>query len=184
MLSVLSVYFTGWRRPRPFTTLDSEFFWAGELEHSGRFPFNPNFWKFRLVHQMERTISVWSGRNIRDQLWRWSTLTGLGFSVGRTEMSLFIWQNCCPQYRSFVSCLQENNNNRRGGLGRVYATGMYHYIGHVKFPKFQTEIFVEWKAPPVANEKFPISEIRGIGSSFGRNDFWDILGGQGLLMIG
>ena len=69
-------------------------------------------------------------------------------------------------------------------MGRVYATGMYHYIGHVKFPKFQTEIFVEWKAPPVANEKFPISEIRGIGSSFGCNDFWDILGGQGLLMIG
>ena len=46
MLSVLSVYFTGWRRPRPFTTLDSEFFWAGELEHSGRFPFNPNSGNF------------------------------------------------------------------------------------------------------------------------------------------
>ena len=34
----------------------------------GRFPFNPKFQKFRLVHHMERTISVWSDRNIRDQL--------------------------------------------------------------------------------------------------------------------
>ena len=72
--------------------------------NSGRFPFNP---KVRLVHQMERTISVWSDRNIRDQLWRWSTVTGLVISVGRTEMSLSICQNCCPQYRSFLSCLQD-----------------------------------------------------------------------------
>ena len=34
----------------------------------------------------------------------------------------------------------------RNGLGRVYATGMYRYIGHVKFSKFQTGIFVQWKA--------------------------------------
>ena len=25
--------------------------------------------------------------------------------------------------------------------------GMYHSIGHAKFPKFQTGIFVKWKAP-------------------------------------
>ena len=30
----------------------------------GRFPFNPKFRKFRLVHQMERTNSVWSDRNV------------------------------------------------------------------------------------------------------------------------
>ena len=34
----------------------------------------------------------------------------------------------------------------RGGLGRVCATGMYRSIEHVKFPKFQTGIFVEWQA--------------------------------------
>ena len=28
-------------------------------------------------------------------------------SVGRTEMFFSIWQHCCPKYRSFVSCLQE-----------------------------------------------------------------------------
>ena len=41
----------------------------------------------------------------------------------------------------------KNNNQTRGGLGRVCETEMYRSIGHVKFPKFQTGIFVEWKAP-------------------------------------
>ena len=49
-----------------------------------------------LIKSMERSISVWSDRNIRDQLWRWSTLTGLVILVGRTEVSLSVWQNCCP----------------------------------------------------------------------------------------
>ena len=40
---------------------------------------------------------------------------------------------------------------KSGGLGQVFATGMYHSIGHVKFPKFQTVIFVEWKAPLVTS---------------------------------
>ena len=47
------------------------------------------------------------------------------------------------QYRSFVSFLQKKITKRW-----VCATGMYRSIGHVKFPKFQTRIFVEWKAPP------------------------------------
>ena len=55
---------------------------------TGRFPFNPKFQKFQLVHQMEWTISVWSNWNIRDQLWRWSTLTGLVISVGRSDWNV------------------------------------------------------------------------------------------------
>ena len=43
-----------------------------------------------LFTQMERTISVCSDRNIRDQLSRWSTLTGLVISVGRIEMCVSI----------------------------------------------------------------------------------------------
>ena len=46
-----------------------------------------------------------------------------------------------------MSVLQSHNNKTRGGLGRVGATGMYRSIEQVKFPKFQTGIFVEWKAP-------------------------------------
>ena len=46
-----------------------------------------------------------------------------------------------------MSVLRSHNNKTRGGLGRVCATGMYRSIEHLKFPKFQTGIFVEWKAP-------------------------------------
>ena len=45
----------------------------------------------------------------------------------------------------------KNNNQTRGGLGRVCATGMYRSIGHVEFPKFQTGIFLEWKARNISN---------------------------------
>ena len=42
----------------------------------------------------------------------------------------------------------ESNNQTRGGLAcRVCATEMYRSIGPVKFPKFQTEVLAEWKAP-------------------------------------
>ena len=46
-----------------------------------------------------------------------------------------------------MSVLRSHNNKTRGGLGRVCATGMYRHIEHVRFPKFQTGIFLEWKAP-------------------------------------
>ena len=51
------------------------------------------------------------------------------------------------------SVLRSHYNKTRGGLGRVCATGMYRSIERVKFPKFRTGIFVEWKAPlyPVYN---------------------------------
>ena len=73
---------------RPTFLFCERFPYARSLNVSayGRFPFNPEFRKFRLVHLVERTISVWSDRNIRDQLRRWSTLTGPAISVGRTEI--------------------------------------------------------------------------------------------------
>ena len=36
----------------------------------------------------------------------------------------------------------KNNNQTRGGLGRVCVTGMYRFIGHVKFSKFQPEFLL------------------------------------------
>ena len=44
-----------------------------------------------------------------------------------------------------MSMLRSHNDKTRDGL--VCATEMYRFIEHVKFPKFQTGIFVEWKAP-------------------------------------
>ena len=86
----LAVFLRAYRSAfqRPTFLFCERFPYARSLNASahGRFPFNPEFRKFRLVHLMERTISVWSDRNIRDQLWRWSTLTGPVISVGRTEI--------------------------------------------------------------------------------------------------
>ena len=36
-----------------------------------------------------------------------------------------------PKYRSLVSCYKKNNNQTRGGMGRVCATGMYRSISHM-----------------------------------------------------
>ena len=87
---------------------------------------------------MERTISVWSDRNIRDQLWR---------SVG--PKCPFPFDKIVVPSTALLYPAYKNNNQTRGGLGRVCATGMYRSIGHVEFPKFQTGIFVEWKPPLV-----------------------------------
>ena len=71
---------------------------------------------------MERTISVRSDRNL------WSTLTGCVISVVRTEMSpsVIVVPSTAILYPAF-----KNNNQTRGGFGRVFATGMYRSIGHV-----------------------------------------------------
>ena len=73
----------------------------------GAFHSTQNSGNFVCYIKWNGQISVWSDRNIRDQLWWWSTLTGLVISDSRTEMSLSIWHNCCPQYRSFISLFQE-----------------------------------------------------------------------------
>jgi len=59
----------------------------------------------------------------------------------------------------------KNNNQARGGFGRLCATGMYRSIEHVKLPKFQTGIFVEWKAPHIT-QKFLFRDRRGAASAF------------------
>ena len=41
----------------------------------------------------------------------------------------------------------KNNNQTRGGLGRVCATGMYRSIGHVEFPTFQMGLLLNGKHP-------------------------------------
>ena len=67
--------------------------------------------------------------------------------LGRSDrMSLSIRQIYSPS-TALSYPAYKNNNQTRGGLGRVCVTRMYRSIGHVEFPKFQTGIFVEWKAP-------------------------------------
>ena len=78
-------------------------------------------------------------------------MTGLVISVGRTECPVPFDKIVLPS-TALLYLAYKNNNQTRGGLGRVCATGMYRSIGHVEFPKFQTGIFVEWKAPVVCLE--------------------------------
>ena len=69
-----------------------------------------------------------------------------------------------------MSVLRSHNNKSRGGLGRVCATGIYRSIELAKFPKFQTGIFVEWKAPTVYldNDFFAVmyQTLRLLGGAF------------------
>ena len=65
-----------------------------------------------------------------------------------------------------MSVLRSHNNKTRGGLGRVCATGMYRSIEHVKFPKFQTGIFVEWKAPLYILQETVILSFKNCFSNF------------------
>ena len=74
----------------------------------GRFPFILKFRKFRLQIKWNRPFRFGPtgmfGTTFEGGLpWPvWSFR-----SVGPKFISLSIWQNCCPQYRSFESCLQE-----------------------------------------------------------------------------
>ena len=74
----------------------------------GLFPFNTKFRKFRMLHQMERTnFGLVRPEYSGPALMVVSTLTGLVISDSQTEMSLSIWRNSCPKYRSFISLFQE-----------------------------------------------------------------------------
>ena len=80
-----------------------------------------------LLGQMKRTTSVWSD-------WKMTFLKVVHFDRSVPSIALLY-----PAYK--------NNNQTRGGLGRVCETRMYRSIGHVTFRKFQTGTFAEWKAP-------------------------------------
>ena len=97
---------------------------------------------------MERTSSVRFDQMTWDHLWTCSILTSLVISAGWTEMS-----EMYPSYK--------NNNQTRGGLGRICATRMYLSIGHVDFPKFQSGICVEWKVLLIyrVNKSKPVSQV-------------------------
>ena len=56
-----------------------------------RFPFNPKFRKFRLVRLMERTISVWSDWNIRDELSRWLFDRNVPFHLAKVLSPVLIF---------------------------------------------------------------------------------------------
>ena len=73
-----------------------------------------------------------------------------------------------------MSVLKSHNNKMRGGLGRVCATGMYRSIEQVKFPKFQTGITVEWKAPNLNRPQTGLPCDRACNSSITADHFYSV----------
>ena len=122
-------------------------FWSkDENGECGPFPFNPKLRKFRLVHQ-----------NGTDQfgLVQLEYLVLALMVVHFDRSDHFSWsKRKCPSpfdkidvpSTALLNPTYKNNNQTCGGLDRVCAPRMYCSTGHVKCPKFQTGIFVEWKA--------------------------------------
>ena len=95
-----------------------------ESAQKERFSFSPKFLKFRLEIKWNEFDSVrpeYLGPPLL--LYRWFTLTARLILVGQTEMSLSIWQNCCPQYRSSSSRLQGQ------GLTRITTKCVVAWVG-------------------------------------------------------
>lgn len=108
---------------------------------------------------------VRSDQNFWDPLWKWSMLTDQVISYPGCQKGFDV--SACGRHPAKVSrrtrertsgtqvshfgsvgpkcpfsCFQEVNDQTRGGLRWVCATGLYLSIGHVEFSKFLTEIFV------------------------------------------
>ena len=113
---------------------------------SGALSIQPKYPQVLIRNQMERAISVRSDRNIWDNLWRWFTLTSPLISVGPTRKSFPFDKIVVPSTALLYPACSGNNKQTRGGLERICETGMNRSIWHVEFSKFQTKIFVEWKA--------------------------------------
>ena len=110
-----------------------------------RFPFSPKFRKFRL--EIKWNGSFWSGP---------TGIFGTTFdrSAHFRQIGLkgpFPFDKIIVPSATFLHPSYKNNNQTRGGLGPVCATGMYRSmdsIGHgISNLSRQAGIFVEWKAP-------------------------------------
>ena len=94
---------------------------------------------------MERTISVWSDRNIRGQIWGgrlWSVI-----SVNSTEISLSICHMIAVLSTSRLYPAYENNYRTRGGLVQVCATECTVPLGTWNFRNFKREFLLNGECP-------------------------------------
>ena len=106
----------------------------------GHFPIDPKFRKFRLVHPMERTALVCSDRNLKvhGPLWPVGTKCSFPFDQTVVPRTALLY----PAYKK--------NNQTRGGLGRVRATGVtvpFHWARGISEIEFQTGILFNRKRP-------------------------------------
>lgn len=111
--------------------------------------FDWTFWALSIEPEIPEifvyTSKVWSEPNIRDQLRRWSTLIGLVISIRETEVSLSIWQNCCPNTPLFYPAYKTNNQPNaqwpRSGLFNRNVSGTWN------FRNFKPEFLLNGRRP-------------------------------------
>ena len=117
---------------------------AGDLR---RFSFSPKFRKFRYVKASNGTDHFGLVRpEYLGPALKVAHFDRSGY-LGRSDRNdPFHVTKLLSPVPTFFYPAYKNNNQTRGGLGGVCATGMYRSIRHVELPKFQTWIFVEWKA--------------------------------------
>ena len=126
----------------------------------GRFPFSPKFRKFRL--EMERTSSVLTDWNIS----LGTPLKVVNFErsghFGRSDRIVpFHFDKIVFPTTALLYPPYKDNNQTRGGLGRVCTNGMYRSIGHLGTYR----IFVEWKAPEMSNFDSPLTYQVRLGNA-------------------
>ena len=70
-------------------------------------------------------------------------------------------------------------------MGERWAEEPEQWTGNSRFIFFSSSrLGLRLPSPRLAYRDYNTETIRGKGTSFRRNDFWDRLGGQALLMIG
>ena len=89
-----------------------------------RFPFCPKFRKFWLEIKWNKPFRFGP-----------TGIFGTTFE-GRWDQKSLPFDKIVVPSTALLHPAYKNNNQTGGGLGRVCATGMYHFIGHVEFPKF------------------------------------------------
>ena len=86
-------------------------------------------------------------------------MTGLVYFRSEGPKCPFLFDKIVVPSTSLLYPAYKNNNQTRGGLGRVCTTVMYRSIGHVEFSKFQTGIFVELKASVISGHVWMVKHL-------------------------
>ena len=133
----------------PIKVPKTMFFFSDSLRH---FSFSPKFQKFQLEIKWNRPfcfgLTGIFGNTFEDgPLWpAWS------FQLVGPKCPLPFDKTIFPRTDQLYPAYKHDDQTP-GRFGLVCATGMYRSAWHVDFPKFQTRIFVEWKARKVFPEK-------------------------------
>ena len=133
----------------------------GNFETRDAFHSAKNSRSFR-GNQMDLTILVWPGQNIKVVPYDWSCLLDWNVPFHFTNLLSPLLFFC------ILVTTWQYNNQMCGGFGWICKTRVYSFIGHIEFTKFQTVIFVEWKVPQIQSMigNWCLSAVSWVGKRF------------------